>query len=164
MKIDIINDSNNTLPQYETAGAAGFDFKADISTILNYKKFCFGTDIITHDNIVESIIIHPGGRCLISTGIKMAIPKNYVLLLYSRSGHGVKNGLSMSNSVGVIDSDYRDYIGIPLINNGTDDVIIHQGDRMAQGIIMPYPKIEFNVVKTLDSTNRKGGFQSTGIK
>ncbi len=114
----------------------------------------------------EKIVIKPGGRALVPTGIAIELPdERYVALLFSRSGFGVKHGVSLSNSVGVIDSDYRGEIHVGLINHGHEDFCVERGDRVAQLAVMPVECPEIVECDELSGTGRgEGGFGSTGIK
>lgn len=131
------------LPVYSTIGSACFDF------------FC-----------IEDVALQKDRAKIIRTGIQVEIPEEYVLLLFSRSGHGFKNNIRLSNCVGVIDSDFRSEIMIKLIqdeNTSEESFEIRANDRIAQGIILPYPKIIFKEVDELTNTERGlGGFGSTG--
>lgn len=111
----------------------------------------------------EKIIINPNETVFIKTGIAMAIPENYVGLIYARSGLGTKKGLAPANCVGVIDSDYRGEIIVALYNHSNESRIIENGDRIAQLVIAPFVKATFTEVDTLNDTTRgEGGFGSTG--
>lgn len=111
----------------------------------------------------EDIIIKPRERVLIPTGIAIAVPKGFGGFVFPRSGTASKFGISLSNCVGVIDSDYRGEVKIPVINHGTEDYIIKDKDRVAQLVIMPIDLCEFCECDALDLTERNdGGFGSTG--
>ncbi len=112
------------------------------------------------------VVIKPGGRALIPTGIAIELPcERYVALLFSRSGFGVKHGVSLSNSVGVIDSDYRGEIHVGLINHGEDDFTVQNGDRIAQLAVLPVECPEIVECDELSGSERgEGGFGSTGIR
>ncbi len=130
------------LPVYSTSGSAGFDFFS-----------------------IEDIEVKKGNPKIIRTGLQAEIPFGYVLLLFSRSGHGFKKDIRLSNCVGIIDSDFRSEIMIKLIqdeNELSESFKIISGDRISQGIIIPYPKISFEEVDELSITERMGGFGSTG--
>jgi len=132
------------IPIYATPGAAGADLFA----------------CLEHD-----LIIRPGDRAKIPTGIAMEIPDNLVGLIFARSGLASKKGLTLSNGVGVIDSDYRGEIMVLVINQGHEDVIIQDKDRIAQIIFLNTFKASFIEVEDLDQTLRgDGGFGSTGQK
>ena len=137
--------SNNvSLPKYETEGSSGMDLAA---------------------NIDESIEIKPGATVIIPTGISLSIPKNFEIQIRPRSGLAAKNQISVLNTPGTIDADYRGEIKVILINLGTKNFLIENGARIAQMVICPVIKVKLKEVKTLEDTNRgSGGFGSTGTK
>ena len=144
MQIEIINRSKHPLPKYETDLSAGMDLYA---------------------NIKESIVLKPMQRALIKTGLFIALPNNHEAQIRPRSGLAYKNGITVLNSPGTIDPDYRGEIGILLINLSNDDFIVEDGARIAQMIIAPYTKALWNSVEVLSETHRgSGGFGSTGKK
>ena len=114
--------------------------------------------------IENDIILNPGDRILVPSGIAISLPgPEYAAFIFARSGLGVKHGITLSNGVGVIDSDYRGEIGIGLCNLGKEPYIIKNGERIAQMVIMKVELPELNEVKVLDLTNRgSNGFGSTG--
>ena len=117
------------------------------------------------DEGVECVSILPNNTTLIPTGICMEIPDGYVGLVFPRSGLATKQGLTLANCVGVIDSDYRGEIGVALHNNSTEVREVHNYDRIAQIVIMPYMKPDFHEQETLCATTRgTGGFGSTGVQ
>lgn len=130
-------------PVYSTDQAAGFDFFA-----------------------IESGIVVPGFPKRFRTGLQFEIPENYVMMIYSRSGHGFKDNVRLSNCTGIIDSDYRAEVWIKLIQDDVEDVRsfnVEPGDKIAQGIILPRPKIQFVETNLLSETERgEGGLGSTG--
>ena len=131
------------LPAYKTSGAAGLDLRAAVT---------------------DDVTIEPFQRLLVPTGLKMAIPEGYEGQVRPRSGLALKQGLSVLNSPGTIDSDYRGEVGVILINLGTEPIVIHRGLRMAQLVIAPIVQPEIEVVASLDNTERgAGGFGSTGV-
>lgn len=143
VKVKVINDGNHDLPEYETDGASGIDLKASIATPMALK---------------------PLERALVPTGLFMSIPKGYEGQIRGRSGLALKNGITLANGVGTIDSDYRGEIKVILINLGDKEFIINDGDRIAQFILTQYEKVEFELVDNLDLTDRdSGGFGHTGI-
>ena len=140
----IINKSNNPLPTYQSEGAAAVDLTAFLK---------------------EDKTLKPLERLLIPTGIQIALPKGYEAQVRPRSGLALKKGISVLNSPGTIDSDYRGDIGVILINLSNEDFIIHNGDRIAQLIVTCYSQISWVEQENLDVTGRgKGGFGSTGVK
>lgn len=162
MKVQIIKTTTNELPSYGSIEAAGCDLRADLCSIKD--KFLFNTEIVRNeDNTVKGLLIHPGGRALIPTGIQMALPVGYEAQIRPRSGLSLKNGISIVNSPGTIDSDYRGDIGIILINHGFEPFMVEQGDRIAQMVITKHTQVEFVEVEELNDTDRgDGGFGHTG--
>lgn len=144
MKIKVINKSNNPLPKYESSQAAGLDIRADID---------------------RPIIISPMKRCLIPTNLYTAIPSGYEVQIRPRSGLALKKGITVLNTPGTIDADYRGNWGVILMNLGDEDFTVNPGDRIAQAILNKVEQIEWEEVESLDETERgQGGFNSTGIK
>lgn len=143
--VKIYNGSNNELPRYETKGSAGMDVKASID---------------------EPIIIEPGRRALIPTDLYVEIPEGYEIQVRPRSGLALKRGITVLNTPGTIDSDYRNGIGVILANFGADDFVVNPGDRIAQLVLSEVPQINWCCVESKDvlsSTDRGlGGFGSTG--
>lgn len=138
----IILDENAVPPERATSGSAGHDLRA-----------CIG----------GQITLHPHERALITTGIAVAIPEGYVGLVFGRSGLGTKHGVTLSNGVGVIDSDYRGQIHVGLVNHSDMPYTISNGDRIAQLCIMPAMAADFVQTDALDETGRSAnGFGSTG--
>ncbi|MCS6950066.1 MAG: dUTP diphosphatase [Armatimonadota bacterium] len=130
-------------PQYATPGAAGADLYAAVT---------------------EPIVLYPGQRCRVSTGIRIALPPGYEAQVRPRSGLADRYGLGMVNAPGTIDSDYRGVIDVILMNWGQEPVTIHRGDRIAQLVIAPVARAEWQEVHSLPETERaEGGFGSTGI-
>lgn len=142
MEIQIINSSNYPLPVYETGQSAGMDLKAAIQ---------------------EDIELAPLERKLIPTGLKIALPEGYEAQIRPRSGLALKQGVTVLNSPGTIDADYRGEIGVILINLSSENVVIHPGDRVAQMVIAKHERAEWVEVNALAETERgEGGFGSTG--
>lgn len=165
MKIQVVNNSNNPLPKYETEGAAAMDLLAWLqppkSNVIKYKGYQFHVVLRQNDNI--EITLYPGGRVLIPTGIHVAIPHGYELQIRPRSGLALKQGISIVNSPGTIDSDYRGDVGIILINHGEEQVVINNGDRIAQAVLSKVEEVEWDTVDVLPETTRgEGGFGHTG--
>lgn len=131
------------LPRYASAGAAGFDFCAAVT---------------------ETVTLQPGERRLIPTGWAAAVPEGYELQVRPRSGLAVKNGVSIVNTPGTVDSDYRGQIQVCLINLGAEPFVIARGDRIAQGVVAAAPQWALVEVDSLEETERgAGGFGSTGV-
>ncbi len=138
-----IDGKDEFIPNYSTLFAAGADLKAAID---------------------ETLIIQPGERALISTGLKMEIPAGYEAQVRPRSGLAIKHGITCLNTPGTIDSDYRGEVKVILINLGTEDFSINRGDRIAQMVFAPVTIAEFTVKNQLEASLRdSGGFGSTGI-
>ncbi|AOT68226.1 dUTP diphosphatase [Geosporobacter ferrireducens] len=141
-KVKIICNDQALLPAYETAGAAGMDLKASIET---------------------TVIIKPGHRTLIPTGVFIEIPVGMEAQVRARSGLAVKYGIGLVNGIGTIDSDYRGEIKIPLINWGHEDFAVNRGDRIAQLVFCRYEKVSWECVELLSESIRgAGGFGHTG--
>jgi dUTP pyrophosphatase len=142
MKINIINTSNHPLPAYETAHAAGMDLRA---------------------NLAETLTIASLQRVLVPTGLFMALPIGYEAQIRPRSGLAFKHGITVLNSPGTIDADYRGEIKVLLINFGTEPFDIKEGERIAQMVIAKHEVAQWEIVESLDETNRgAGGYGSTG--
>jgi dUTP pyrophosphatase len=130
------------LPAYATAGAACFD----IATVS------------------DSVDIAPGTSAVLKTDLAFEIPPGHVMMVYSRSGHGFKNGVRLANSTGVIDSDYRGELMVKLHNDGNRVFSISRGDRIAQAMVVPVQQVTFDTAEELSNTARGvGGFGSTGV-
>ncbi len=143
MQINIINKSQHVLPKYETIASAGMDLRANLS---------------------ESITLKPLERTLVKTGLFMELPLGYEAQVRPRSGLALKKGITVLNSPGTIDADYRGEIGVILINLSNEDFVIENGERIAQLVIAKYEQAEFIEVNKLSETSRgTGGFGSTGV-
>lgn len=130
------------LPAYATSGSAGMDI---------------------HAMLDAPVTLHPGERTLIPTGLKIELPEGYEAQVRPRSGLALKYGVTVLNTPGTIDSDYRGEIGVVLINLGQEDFEIKNGDRIAQMVVAPYPQVKWNEVLILDNTVRgEGGYGHTG--
>lgn len=140
--VKIINLSKHPLPSYETMGSAGMDLRANLS---------------------EPFILKPFDRSAIATGLSIELPVGYEAQIRPRSGLSLKSGLSIPNSPGTIDSDYRGEIKVIVANLSNQDVIINDGDRIAQMVIAKYETIKWQIAESIDDTERgSGGFGSTG--
>ncbi len=143
MKVLIVNKSGNPMPAYATPGSAGLDLRANLS---------------------EDVVINPLGRAIIPTGIYMALPVGYEAQIRPRSGLAAKSGITVLNSPGTIDSDYRGEICAILINLSDQPFTIHNGDRVCQMVITKYESADIEEVSSLDETERgAGGFGHTGV-
>lgn len=142
MKIKIINMSDNPLPAYETPGSAGMDVRAALT---------------------EPISLKPLQRAMIPTGLFIELPKGYEAQIRPRSGLAIRKGLSLLNTPGTIDSDYRGEIKVIMINLSNETAQVHHGERIAQMIINKYEQAKFEEVDELSETERgEGGFGHTG--
>lgn len=143
MKVEIMRLAHGAdlpLPNYATVGAAGLDLRS-----------------------AEALTIKPNSRALVATGIAIALPENYEAQVRPRSGLAVNFGVTVLNSPGTIDCDYRGEIKVPLINHGSEDFVIARGERIAQMVIAPIVQIDLHEVTVLDETPRgAGGFGSSG--
>ncbi|WP_291264311.1 dUTP diphosphatase [Flavobacterium sp.] len=144
MQIKIINKSNHELPNYETIASAGMDLRANIS---------------------EPITLKSLERTIVKTGLFIELPIGYEAQVRPRSGLAAKKGITVLNSPGTVDADYRGEIGVILVNLSNEDFIIENGERIAQLIIAKHERAEWFEVTELSETSRgEGGFGSTGVK
>ncbi len=144
MKIKIVNHSNHLLPEYSTLLSAGMDLRA---------------------NLEQPVLLRPFSRKLVPTGLFIELPIGYEAQIRPRSGLAIKKGISIVNTPGTIDADYRGEINIILINLSDEDVIIENGERIAQMVISRFEKVQWEEVAELSETERgSGGFGHTGIK
>lgn len=167
VNIKVINKSNNKLPQYETDGAAAMDVRVDLSRVTpdNPIKAFGDAEVIWTDKSIPMIRIAPNSRALLPTGLFTAIPNGYQISFRPRSGLAIKKGLQLANTPSTIDSDYRGEWMLPVINLGTKDIYIENGERICQALLEEVNHIEWNIVNSLDNTERgNGGFNSTGTK
>lgn len=142
MNIPIINKSKHALPEYATESSAGMDIRANLS---------------------EPITLNPLQRCLVPTGLYVALPQGYEAQIRPRSGLALKKGITVLNSPGTIDADYRGEIGIILINLSAEPFVIEDGERIAQMVIARHEHVRWEATDTLDDTARgAGGFGHTG--
>lgn len=142
VKVSIINKSANELPAYSTLMSAGMDVRAFLK---------------------ESVTINPGQRTLIPTGLYIALPEGYECQLRPRSGLALKHGITLLNTPGTIDADYRGEIGVILINLSDTPFVVNDGERICQMVVKRYSRVEWIEADTLDDTERgAGGFGHTG--
>jgi dUTP pyrophosphatase len=142
MLIRIVNKSNNPLPEYSTEFSAGLDLRAFLS---------------------EPLVLKPFERRLIPTGLYVEIPDGHEAQIRPRSGLALKRGITVLNTPGTIDSDYRGEIGVILINLSQEDFVIENGERICQMVIAPFRKAEWQLTEKLEETTRgEGGFGHTG--
>lgn len=143
MKIEIVNHSHHPLPQYATPLSAGLDLRANLDT---------------------DIILQPMERRLIPTGLRIALPAGYEAQVRPRSGLALKHGITLLNTPGTIDADYRGEIGVILVNLSADPFKVADGDRIAQLVVARHERAEWELVETLNETVRgEGGFGHSGI-
>ena len=143
MKVQIINKSHHALPAYATAQSAGMDLRANIS---------------------EPIVLKSLQRCLVPTGLYIALPAGYEAQVRPRSGLAIKRGITVLNAPGTIDADYRGEVCVVLVNLSTEDFVIEDGERIAQMVIARHEQVEWDEVEVLDETERgAGGFGHTGV-
>jgi dUTP pyrophosphatase len=144
MKIKIVNTSHHPLPEYATPMPAGLDLRANLDAPLK---------------------LQPMQRCLVPTGLRIALPQGYEAQVRPRSGLALKRGITVLNAPGTIDADYRGEIGVILINLSQDSFVINDGERIAQLVIAAYEQAEFEAVESLDQTERgEGGFGHSGMQ
>ena len=142
MTVQIINKSKHATPSYETEGAAGMDLRA---------------------NINASILLKPLERAIIKTGLFIALPIGFEAQVRPRSGLAAKKGITVLNSPGTVDADYRGEIGVILVNLSNEEFRVNDGERIAQLVIAKHQRVEWQKVEILDETKRgSGGFGSTG--
>mgnify|MGYP003692509161 CR=1 FL=1 len=143
MNVQIINKSKHLIPSYETVLSAGMDLRA---------------------NIEESITLKPLERAIVKTGLFIALPAGLEAQVRPRSGLAAKKGITVLNSPGTVDADYRGEIGVILVNLSNDNFIVQDGERVAQLVIAKHERIDWNEVEVLNETERgSGGFGSTGV-
>ncbi|MDG1509335.1 MAG: dUTP diphosphatase [Flavobacteriaceae bacterium] len=143
MNVQIINKSKHLIPEYETALSAGMDLRA---------------------NIEDSITLKPLERVIVKTGLFIALPAGLEAQVRPRSGLAAKKGITVLNSPGTVDADYRGEIGVILVNLSNEDFVINDGERIAQLVIAKHERIDWNEVSVLNETERgAGGFGSTGV-
>lgn len=168
MKVNVVTISPNPLPQYETPKSAGMDIRADFSRVTPESpiKAWGNVEIIfAGEHHTKTLLrLDPGARALIPTGLFSAIPEGYEIQLRPRSGLAIKKGLNLINCIGTIDADYRQEWGVPVVNQGLETIWIEDGERICQAVLNKVELIEWVEVKSLDSTERAGGFGSTGTK
>ena len=144
VKIKVINKGHQPLPRYATAQSAGMDLRA---------------------NLEESIVLKPLERCLVPTGLYIALPEGYEAQVRPRSGLALKKGITVLNAPGTVDADYRGEVGVLLVNLSQEDVVVNDGERVAQMVIARHETADFIEVEELDETERgAGGYGHTGVK
>lgn len=142
-KVQIINRGHHALPAYATELSAGMDLRA---------------------NLTEPIVLKPLQRCLIPTGLFIALPEGYEAQVRPRSGLALKRGITVLNSPGTIDADYRGEVCVILVNLSAEEFVIEDGERIAQMVVAHHEQVEWETVETLSETERgAGGFGHTGV-
>ncbi len=142
--VKIVNKSRHQLPQYSTRSSAGLDLRA---------------------NVEEPVLLRPFQRALIPTGLYISLPEGYEAQVRPRSGLALKYGITVLNTPGTIDADYRGEVGVILVNLGQEDFVVNDGERIAQMVVAKYEQVELLPVEALDDTERgAGGFGHSGIK
>ena len=144
LNVKVINKGHQPLPAYATSQSSGMDLRA---------------------NIDESIVLHPMERRLVPTGLHIALPQGFEAQIRPRSGLALKHGITVLNTPGTIDADYRGELMVLLINFSDTDFVINDGERIAQMVVARHEQIEFQLVDELDDTERgAGGYGHTGVK
>lgn len=144
MNVQVINKSKHPLPAYATSLSAGMDLRA---------------------NLDEPIVLKPLQRCLVPTGLYIALPEGYEAQVRPRSGLALKKGIGVLNAPGTIDADYRGEICVILVNLSSEDFVVEDGERIAQMVVARYEQVRWSEVEVLDDTERgAGGFGHTGKK
>lgn len=144
VKIKVINKGHQPLPRYATVQSAGMDLRA---------------------NLEESIVLKPLERCLVPTGLYIALPEGYEAQVRPRSGLALKKGITVLNAPGTVDADYRGEVGVLLVNLSQEDFVVNDGERVAQMVIARHETADFIEVEELDETERgAGGYGHTGVK
>ena len=144
ISVDIINEGRQPDPSYATPDAAGMDIRADLDS---------------------PVTIPPGDRALIPTGLRVAIPAGFEMQMRPRSGLALKHGITLANSPGTIDADYRGPVGVIMINHGKEPFVVNPGERICQAVVAPVMQVSWNRVDSLPDTARgDGGFGHTGVK
>ena len=142
LKVKIVNQSRHSLPSYSTLLSAGMDLRAHLD---------------------KPVTLAPGARILVPTGLYISIPKGYEAQIRPRSGLALKKGVTILNTPGTIDADYRGEVGIIVVNLSSEDFVINDGERIAQMVVAKYETVEWELCDSLDETTRgAGGFGHTG--
>ncbi len=142
VKVKIVNSSGNSLPEYATALSAGMDVRASLA---------------------EPVTVAPFGRVLVPTGLRVELPEGYEMQMRPRSGLALRHGISLANTPGTIDADYRGEIGVIIINLSQEPFVINNGDRICQMVVTRYSHVEWEECRSLaDSERGEGGFGHTG--
>lgn len=167
VKVQIEKREGLTLPAYESDNASGMDVRVNFYGLTDedMEKRLTGKSVVTVNDGKRAILLRSGDRYLFPTGIKVAIPSGYEIQVRPRSGQALKHGVTVLNTPGTVDADYRGEIGIIAINLSKTGTIIEDGERIAQLVLCPVSKMEWVVTDKLTDTRRgAGGFNSTGKK
>ena len=144
IKVKIINRSHHPLPSYSTPGSAGMDVRAYLPD--------------------GPVVLKPLGRALVPSGVYWQLPQGYECQIRPRSGLAIKHGISLVNTPGTVDSDYRGEIGVIMINLGNEEFVVNDGERICQMVIKEYTRVDWEPVEHIDTTERGGGgFGHTGV-
>ena len=144
IEVKVVNKGHQPLPAYSTPQSAGMDLRANLS---------------------EPVKLHPMERRLIPTGLHIALPEGYEAQIRPRSGLALKKGITVLNSPGTVDADYRGEVGVLLINLSGEDFVVNDGERIAQMVVARHEQVKFEQVTLLDETERgEGGYGHTGVK
>ena len=144
LNIKVVNTGHQPLPAYATHQSAGLDLRANLS---------------------EPIVLRPLERALVPTGLHIALPDGYEAQVRPRSGLALKHGITVLNTPGTIDADYRGELKVLLVNLSNDDFVVNDGERIAQMVVARYEQVQFETVSVLDETERgEGGYGHTGVK
>lgn len=144
LNIKVVNTGHQLLPAYATHQSAGLDLRANLS---------------------EPIVLRPLERALVPTGLHIALPDGYEAQVRPRSGLALKHGITVLNTPGTIDADYRGELKVLLVNFSNDDFVVNDGERIAQMVVARYEQVQFETVSVLDETERgEGGYGHTGVK
>lgn len=144
IEVKVVNKGHQPLPAYSTPQSAGMDLRANLS---------------------EPVTLHPMERRLIPTGLHIALPEGYEAQIRPRSGLALKKGITVLNSPGTVDADYRGEVGVLLINLSGEDFVVNDGERIAQMVVARHDQVKFEQVTLLDETERgEGGYGHTGVK
>ena len=144
IEVKVVNKGHQPLPAYSTPQSAGMDLRANLS---------------------EPVTLHPMERRLIPTGLHIALPEGYEAQIRPRSGLALKKGITVLNSPGTVDADYRGEVGVLLINLSGEDFVVNDGERIAQMVVARHEQVKFEQVTLLDETERgEGGYGHTGVK
>ena len=144
LNIKVVNTGHQPLPAYATHQSAGLDLRANLS---------------------EPIVLRPLERALVPTGLHISLPDGYEAQVRPRSGLALKHGITVLNTPGTIDADYRGELKVLLVNFSNDDFVVNDGERIAQMVVARYEQVQFETVSVLDETERgEGGYGHTGVK